>query len=82
MKHEEIVVTHGDLRRRCIRLGVHHGRVGHPGLTCILKMLLHTPPFVPGQEAIKTDKEKGQENDYDHSDFRNLNKVASDVVDD
>lgn len=74
------MVAHHDLRRRGRRFGMDHGGIRHPRFASALEMFLHTPPFVPSEEAVETDENERKKDDNNDANLSGLDEVSSDIV--
>ena len=81
LEHHQIVVAESDLRSRRRGPCVYQGRIGHPYLTGVFEMILHTSPLVPNKETMESNEEESEDNKDDDSNFSCFDQVTSNVVD-
>ena len=72
LEHHQIMITESNLRCGRRRPGVYQSGIGHPRLTSVFEVFLHTSPLVPNKDTIESNEEESEEDkneDSDLSDF-------------
>ena len=82
VKGEKVVVCELDSRRGTSSGMVIDSRVGVPGLSDVLEVVLETAPLIPFERAVGKDEEEDDNDDDDRGNLSQLDNVTTEIVDD